>query len=578
MTPRALWLSACVLVVSCGPTQMQPQNPYVAEPNPWDDLPVATKCDPKDGNQNCLEPRANVLRIDNEDLMKVSASAFDPATSTLTITLAANATPDDRVKAGTILYRSRKDRPPLLHKVETLTRNGREVSMKLTRVNLKDAFARGRVRVRIPITDKASLPPQPLTGQPNRLQQPLEIALGPNDCSGNVMDKNIIDTTPPFTQGRVKLDLTKCKFRLRAWVDAILEWDEGIANLDKFELSVGGAIDASMHAKLDIVATGGFGEKVRLWEGPELPVSVGGILVTINPSLYAGYRLDGEATLVVTHGFDMTDSIELGFGYSDRLSWYSIDERNSRFTEFGPTVTFDGRVKATAFIEPRLDLKVFGIAGATVTMETFGEARMTSTATSSGGTWSGELCTKLDVGVTPKIGAVVEVLGVSLLNETMDLGTIRTTLVPNRCAAVTGPIPTNCDPVSECCIDGQCGNPTEPGTTVRCKRGMATTNGRFRYRCETVYPERYCTSVAMCNDGISDNIDECTDYSCTHHWATIEQAGTFDVSRATMPVNSLCIAPDCCHSRSDCADGTMNKKKCNKPAGSEPDDPGTCGR
>lgn len=572
---RLLLTSCAIALASCGPTQ--PKDDFVAEPNPWDDLPLAAKCDPKNGNQNCLEARANVVRFDNEDLMKFTASEFDSATSTFKLTLAANATPDARVKAGTIIYRSRKDRPPLLHKIDEVTRNGREVSLKLTKVNVKDAFSRGRIRVRIPITDRASLPPQPLMGQPGRLQQPLEIALGPSDCSGNVMDKNIIDSKPPLTQGRVKLDLTKCKFRLRAWVDAILEWDEGIANLDKFELSVGGAVDASMHARLDIVATGGFGEKTRLWEGPEIPVSVGGILVTINPSLFAGYNIDGEATLVVTHGFDMTDSIEVGFGYSDRLDWYSIDERDSRFTEFGPDVTFDGRVTAKAYIEPRLDVKVFGIAGAQVTLETFGEARMTSTATSSGGMWSGQLCTKLDVGVTPKVGAVVEVLGISLLNETMDLGTVRTTLVPNRCTAVNGPVPTNCDPVSECCLDGQCGNPTEPGTTVRCKKGMATSNGRFRYRCETVYPDNYCTSDRMCDDGRSSNVDECIDYSCRHEWATIEQAGAADVTRTTTQTNALCLAPGCCHSRSDCSDGSMNKKKCNKPAGSEPDDPGTCG-
>lgn len=574
MHPRQHLLLLCALGLSCGPTT-QPTNDLVPQPNDWDDVPVASKCDPMNGTQNCLEPRANVVRIDDESRLNVESGAWDAASSTLTITLKPNASPDARIKAGTILYRSRKDRPPLLHKVEELSRSGRVVTMKLAKVNLKDAFPRGRVRVRIPITDKASLPPQPLTGQPNRLQQPLEIALGPDDCSGTVLDKNIIDSVPPLTQGRVKLDFTKCRFRLRAWVDAILEWDEGFANLDKFELSVGGAVEASMHARLDVIATGEFGEKTRLWEGPEIPVSVGGILVTINPSLFAGWRVDGEATLVVTHGFDMTDSIEVGFGYSDRLDWYSIDERNSRFTEFGPNVTFDGRVTARAYLEPRLDVKAFGIAGATVTLETFGEARMTSTATSSGGTWSGQLCTKLDVGVTPKIGAVVEVLGVSLLNETMDLGTIRTTLVPNRCVAVNGPIPTNCDPASECCIDGQCGAPTEPGTTVRCKKGMATTNGRFRYRCETVYPENYCTRAADCADMAAVSVDECVDNQCRHTWP-VPEAAAVGRATATASTGALCVAPSCCHSKSDCADGSGMKKKCEKPQGSEPDDTGVC--
>jgi hypothetical protein len=209
-----------------------------------------------------------------------------------------------------------------------------------------------------------------------------------------------------------------------------------------------------------------------------------------------------------------------------------------------------------------------------VTLETFAEAKLTSTATASGGTWSGQLCTRLDVGVTPKVGAVVEVLGVSLLNETIDLGTVRSTLVPNACVAVNGPIPTNCDPASECCIDGQCGAPTEPGTTVRCKKGMETSMGRFRYRCQTVYPDRSCTKDADCADQAVVSVDECVDFSCRNTWPSPEF--TAATRTATAAANPLCTAPACCHSKSDCADGSGMKKRCEKPMGSEPDDTGTC--
>ena len=560
-----LALTACCAVASCGPTQKK--NDFVAEPNAWDDVPLALKCDPADGNQNCLEPRANVVRIDDEDRLQVSASEWDAAASTLRLTLKPGVTPDARIKVGTIVYRSRKDRPPLLHRVEELSRSGRDVTVKLSRVQLKDAFARGRIRVRLPLTERAQTT-QPLEGQ---TRQPLEIALGPSDCSGNVFDKMVVS---PMAQGTVKLDLTKCKFRLSAWVDAVLEWDEGFANLDKLELSVGGSIDSAMHARLQLALNANFGEQRRLWEGPEIPFSVGGIIITINPSLYAGYSVSADANLTVTHGFDLTDSIEVGFGYSDRLGWYSVDERNTRFTEFGPNVTFDGRVNAKAWLEPRLDVKAFGLVGATITLQSFAEAKMTSTATVSGANYSGQLCTSLDLGVTPKVGAVVEAFGVSLFNETMDLATFKTTLVRDRCAPVTGPIPSDCDVASACCIDGQCPGPTEPGTSVRCKKGMATSGGKFRYRCDTVYPPRYCTTNAMCVDESIQTTDACTDYSCTHELRTPEVSASLMPSTAQ---STLCFAPGCCHTRSDCADASMMKKRCVKPEGSGPDVAGTCG-
>jgi hypothetical protein len=218
----------------------------------------------------------------------------------------------------------------------------------------------------------------------------------------------------------VKLELTRCRFRLGAWVDAVLQWDEGFANLDKFELSVGGEVDAAMHARLQAVVTGALGAQTRLWEGPEIPFSVAGIVITVNPSLFAGFNVSAEANLVVEHGFDMTDRLTVGLGYSDRLDWYTIDERDSRFTEFGPNVTFQGRLDATAYLLPRLDVKAFGVVGATVTLKTFAEARLRSTASGSGATVSGELCRSLSLGLSPAVGAVIE-----LFNDTMTLATVR---------------------------------------------------------------------------------------------------------------------------------------------------------
>ncbi len=561
------WL--VVGVVACGPTKQD--DPYAVQTNEWDDVPAALSCNPNDPRQNCLEPKAETVRIDDEAKAGIESASFDEMTKTLTVQLKPGVNPPERVKVGSILYRGRRDRPPLLHRVDELTRSGRTVSMKLSPVKLKEAFSRGRIRTRIFLQDP-SMTGAPLTGEPGKKQQPLEFSLGPSNCAGTVIDGVLPPLPGQVGVGQITLELTKCKFRLGAWIDFILEWDSGVANLDKLELSVGGSAEESLHARLRaIVANGAIGREFRIWEGPEIPVVVGGIPITINPSLFAGFNVSAEADLTVEQGFDATQSLEVGFGYSDRLDWYSIDESQSTFTEFGPNVTFQGRVNAKAYLLPRLDVKALGIVGATVDLKAFAEAKLSSTA--SGSPPSGELCRSLDVGFTPSIGAVVEVVGVQLLRETFELGTVKFALVRNACTPFTGNVPTSCDPVSRCCLDAQCPI-TEPGTTAKCKKGAATQQGLFRYACETVYPERYCTRNAQCDDSMTATDDVCEDYSCKNVLLSVERIAVG--TQSTAAVSLGCTAPSCCHEASDCADGSGVKKKCEKPAGASVNDTGTC--
>lgn len=569
----ALW--AAVVLSSCGPTTTE--DPYAETKTEWDDVGAALKCSPTDPTQNCLEPRANTLRIDDEARLKIESASWDEATSTLSVRLKAGAKFDERLKVGTILYRGRKDRRPLMHRVDELTIDGRDATLKLSRVTVKDAFKKGRLRSRLYLSE-TSTTGQPLTAKPGVNQQPLEIALGPSDCSGTVVDANVMQSPSPAQPagagGHVTLELTRCKFRLRAWVDAVLEWDDGFANLDKFELTVGGEVDAAMHARLQAIVSGAIGQQYRLWEGPEIPFTVAGIVITINPSLFAGFNVSAEANLVVEQGFDMTDSLTVGFGYSDRLDWYSIDERDSRFTEYGPNVTFEGRLDATAFVLPRLDVKAFGIVGATVTLKTFATAKLRSTATGSGNQVSGELCRSLDLGVSPAIGAVVEIFGIEFFNDTMTLATVKFPLVQNRCTPFTGNVPTNCDPSSECCLDAQCPI-TEPGTTTRCKKGPnEVAPGLFRYHCETQYPDRYCTRDDQCNDMKVVTTDACVDYSCA--FITDDAHTAASRSTATATAGVLCLAPGCCQENSDCADGQQPRKRCAKHADATINSTGTC--
>lgn len=566
------WLVGVVLVAgSCGPTNTT--DPYAVVKTEWDDVGAALKCRADDDSQNCLEPRENTIRVDDELRLGFEKADFDETTRTLTLQLRSGATLDPRLKEGAFLYRGRRDRKPLLHRIESMQTDGARVRLVLAQARPRDAFVKGRLRARIPIAKRASTM-QPLEGTS---RQPLEFAIGPADCSGNVFNKTLAS---PLATGSVSLELTKCKFQLEASIDAVLEWDTGVANVDRLELSVTGGVDAALTAALTLDLTARYGEGRRIWEGPELPVTIAGILITINPSLFAGYDLSAKAQLTVTQGFTLTDSVTAGFGYSDRLGWYSIDERSSVFKQVGPTLSIAGNVTATAWVEPRLDIKAFGFVGGSVALRGFAEGKITTSTTGSGGTATGTACASLDLGLTPKVGAVAELVGVQLFSEFVELPTIRTTLVANACEPYAGPRPTDCAPSSGCCTDGECPRPSDPDVTVKCERGTSTTGGKFRYSCVESYPAAYCltgssTAATVCDDHNQLTADSCVDNRCQNTLPNADAAFSSSNTAATLPPS--CFTAGCCFTDADCADGLLTTRNdCFKPVGAGPDVKGTC--
>lgn len=271
----AVCVTLVPLLAACGDPALEPVK------TEFDDVAVAPRCADADTGVNCLELKANTLRLDDEAKLKLARADFDQATGVLQLELAAGASLPERLKVGAILFRGRKDRRPLLHRVEELQQDGQRVRMRLARVTARDAFERGRLRFRVPLgaTGPASMG-QPLEGASTRddiaiARQPLEVSIGPRDCSGNVFDTAVVD---PRAQGQVRLDLTERRFVLTAWVDVVLRWDSAV-NLDKLEVSVGGSVDAAMQAELLADLNAQFGASKRIWEGPEIPVTVGGVLL-----------------------------------------------------------------------------------------------------------------------------------------------------------------------------------------------------------------------------------------------------------------------------------------------------------
>lgn len=529
---------------------------------PWDDVAVAARCNPMDGGQNCLEPARDTIRIDDEDRLAIATSEFDETNGVLRLQLRPGASLPPGVRVGAILHRGRKDRRPLLHRITAMDVNGGDVRLRVARARVKDAFARGRIRVRLPLSDEGTAMPLDVAKQTAATANAISLGIGPKDCAGVVFDKTLATVN---AVGNVKLELEECRFRLTAYADATLIWDTTLVNVDKLEVVVGGGIDAALHSKLTLGLSGGYGESKQIWVGPPAVFSIGGIVITLNPSVRAGYSLSGKAVITSAQGFDLTDSVEVGFGYSDRLGWYSVDERTSTFSKYGPTVTVDGNVTAKAWVEPVIDIKAFGFVGGSITLKGFAEAQLTSSASQVGNAYTGEICTQLDVGLTPTIGAVAELVGVTLFSEYVELFTVRKTLLPKTCSAYTGPVYENCSSSSECCNDGACPPPATPGLTVECQKQQAVSDGD-RYTCQTIVPDNYCvpgSTTANCDDGIAYTKDECIDYACTHRvLGASESTAGLDPAAVT----PACAAPSCCYLDSDCADGVRGTvDTCVKP-------------
>jgi hypothetical protein len=568
----ALGATVATSVSSCGPNtpEEMPPGPEIVTTE-WDDMGVALTCPEVDDGTNCLEPFENAIRVDDEVRQGWMDADLDTETQSLRVRLMPGATLDPRIQEGTILYRGRHDRAPLMHRVRGVRTSGDMVEIRLERVSGRDTFRRGRIRARVPARargmSRSGLSTEPLT-------ENLEF-----NCEGTLFDTVVAS---PLVQGHVTVDLTECSFGLTFWVDVILRWDNGILNLDRFEVVAGGAVDASLHAAADLQLTGQWSASKTLVTFAPIPITIGGLVITITPSLHAGASTNVAATVQIEHGFDYHGSIEEGFGWSDRRGFYSIDNRESEFTQFGPNVYFDGELTARVYLEPRVDVEAFGMIGGFVTVEAFAEANLTSTASLVGGQYQGELCADLSVGLQPSIGAAADIAGFTLFEEEFEMNPLTLNLVENACTSWTGAAIEDCDPGSPCCNDGQCPDADDPDVTVTCERGSEVLTplperaptGMYRYSCEQHHPEDWCltgssVSEDLCDDGNDFTVDECVDNRCLNYLR-----GPVEEVIAFCPAT----APDCCFVDSDCADGVrMTIDTCVKDdpeAG--PDVRGTC--
>jgi len=574
------WAAACAAALSaCGPgTEGTPDagvdggvdEAYVPVQTSYDDLATAPKCNPEDPTQNCVEMSPEAVRVDDEAKLNWQNVRFDPTTKVMSFDLAPGTTLDPRVAAGKMLVRSGRGRPPLMARILEVSQSGQTVSLKMgPRLKTKDVFPRGRLRFRAPLGAEPSTLSQNQNGL-SVLQSPLSLgSVGPSDCAGNIFNQSVSSSG---VTGTVKVDLTKCKFRLGAYVDVSVDWYGSDA---KIEAVLGGTLDAALHTKLTANLTGAYSQDKKLWElATPLVFSIGGVPFTLEVEVFAGYSLSGRANLTVEQGFDLNGSVEAGAGWKKNRSpqLYSVYRKEVNFTKFGPLVTFDGNVTAKAYVKPRVSLEALGIAGATASLKVFAEGQVTAHASSNTGSGSttvaAQVCTDLYAGLTPSVGLVIDpdfIPFMDPIEAEYDLSTTKALVQGDVCVSTNATYYSNCDQTSECCTDSQCAD--DPyGFPVQCTKGSATSGGKYTYTCVADRPEGFCEKNSDCSDSTSVTVDACVDHECVFEPLNIaaspgDYAGLTGLDSATPAA-----VPAKCNVNSDCDDGKLSTRDTCKKA------------
>ena len=564
------WLGAfCMAVIGgCGPAgETAPgadagtEDPYVPVQTAYDDLAVAPKCNPDDSTQNCVEMSPDALRVDDEAKWNWQNARFDPATKVMSFDLAPGTTLDPRVAAGKMLVRTGRGRPPLMARILEVSQSGQAVSLKMgPRLPTLEVFPRGRLRFRAPL----GADPSTLSQQQNGLavlQAPLSLGtVGPSDCADNIYNQSLTTSgTNGSVSGSIKLDLTKCKFRLGAYVDTYVDWYGDNA---KIEAVVGGTMSASLHAKLAANLTAGYTDSKKIWElATPLVFVVSGIPVALGVEVYAGYSVSGKANLTVEQGFDLDGKVEAGVGWKKSRSpqLYTLYTKELTFTKYGPLVTFNGNVTAKAWVKPRVTLEVPGIAGAFAAVQVYAQGDITSKSTSTSGSGvTANVCTDLYAGFSPSVGLYIDSLfvpGSDPVEVEYALTTTKTLVQADVCVSANASFASDCDPTSECCTDSQC--PADSyGHPVECTKGSATSGGKYKYTCVVIRPEGFCTANGDCMDGSATTVDQCVDNGCVNAPLNLkaspaEYQGLTGLDSITpVPVPAKCNVDSDCDDRS----------------------------
>ncbi|MFT5434976.1 MAG: hypothetical protein ACI9OJ_005692, partial [Myxococcota bacterium] len=520
-----------------------------------DDEPMASSCGEDGEIGDCLEPADVSLRVDDETKLGFESVSFDAENKVLTLILADGAELPGKVVKGGVLYRNRKDRPPFAIRIVGVEQNDRTVKVKVQRAKLRDVYKKGRIRRRIPMNfDMMAVP----AGAPGKGD--VGISIGPNDCSALLAD---IDSKIPFPVS-LRVDLTKCKFVLSGWVDAHLTWGGILPS--SFEFVVGGGIDAALTATISMNGSVGINGEVLLVRLAPIPINILGLQLTISTEIFGGYRIGGAGEFGATAGFEYDASAEAGFGWTQGGGFYDIWDTSSNFTQVGPDLSFGGAAYAEVYVKPKISVLLWGLVGGYAAVEAYADLNVSGEAHyTPADNWVGEFCWELAAGITPSVGATLQIFGQSLLDEEVTLPSFQVTLAED-CVEGSPTVAPGCTESNLCATDldcdGSAGNcrighcnpdkgcsctyqektegccytiadcdPVAPGLQLTC----------FFSKCASYHIPGYCEKDDDCSDDKATTVDTCDDNHCEHSAPTAMAFGP----------DSLNV----CTGHEDCEDG-----------------------
>jgi len=202
--------------------------------------------------------------------------------------------------------------------------------------------------------------------------------------------------------GGADVSLSQAGFSFTPSLDLDLSFHGGA--LEHFRLEVAGQIDAALAAQLTASAGGSYNNYVTLWESSPVTTTVWAgwvpIVLVTRLTLDAGFGLSLDGGATVEAGASMSSSVSLGAEYVNG-TWQPIVSDSFSVEAIGPTLELNAGANLRVYLRPKVEVKLYDVAGPSVTLEPYGRFAATLTPPPPG--W------ELSAGITSVLSVRVEV-------------------------------------------------------------------------------------------------------------------------------------------------------------------------
>ena len=353
----------------------------------------------------------------------------------------------------------------LLRKVTAVNITGEEIAVETTDATLEDTIEQGTIIVHETLT-------------------PADLQAAGTDGSETSVCEGALVQWPIEVQWPIGADSVLAEVEGETCFDVDLDIAVSFAGWDWdcwcYPVKEARAI-ATVEHNIDLKASAGVIDVKKTWEKEiaqysftPIWVSFGPLPVGFFPELAINVGVEASAEAAITSEVKLANTIKVGVHYRRDNGWGTVTEYERSFEWEEPTPSEDNGADVTAYVEPQLSVKVYGLVG-----PKFGVKGFLELVVQPGEThwWS------LYGGISASAGLDVEALGLSLEDEgSVDLAEKKWLL-----AQATEPQDSDDDGIAD--SDDAC--PTE----AEDYDGFEDSDG--------------CPETDNDQDGILDDVDEC---------------------------------------------------------------------